>query len=309
MGAFANGWRPDILPGFEQASIHSITLVRPLRQSPRPRSLVLHVHGYNDYFFQDHLARAIVDAGHGFYAVDLARAGRSLKPGDTAHYMADIAEQGDGITLAAESLAAEHPGVPVVIHGHSTGALAATIWACQRPHRALAGLILDSPLFGMRLTRWQRVGMIALPLVAAVRPMAIVASTPSVYARHQHVTGGGRWHFDVAWKRPTGVPVRAAWLVAARRAHAMVARGLNVRVPVLVARSDSCGPDFADNPLLDRQDTVIDVADIVRLAPRIGEHVEQVVIPGGVHDLVLSQDEPRESYIRSILRWLDSVVP
>src|SRR5680860_1867760 len=83
MGASAARWVPDIVTGFEQASIAGVTLVRPLRQPDRPRSAVLHVHGYNDYFFQDHLARAFTDAGHAFYAVDLARAGRSLRPGDT----------------------------------------------------------------------------------------------------------------------------------------------------------------------------------------------------------------------------------
>lgn len=138
--------------------------------------------------------------------------------------------------------------------------------------------------------------------------MTVVASGPSVYAQHQHVSGGGRWQFDFALKRPEGVPVRAAWLAAARRARAQVARGLGVEVPVLVAMSASSGPDVAANPLLDSQDTVIDVAEIVRLAPRIGRSVEQLVIPGGVHELSLSQDEPRALYLRSVLAWMDRVL-
>lgn len=309
MGALTTRWTPDLLPGFEQASVPPVTLVRPLRQPDSPRLAVLHVHGYNDYFFQDHLARAFTDAGHAFYAVDLARAGRSLKPGDIPHYMADAAEQGDGIALAVAAIAAMHPGLPIAIHGHSTGGLTAAIWAADRPHPALAGLILDSPLFGTRLTRLNRARMMLLPLFAAIRPLAVVAAAPSVYAQHQHVSGGGRWQFDFALKRPSGVPIRAAWLAAVRRARARVSHGLGVRVPVLVAMSDTCGPDVPDNPLLDRQDTVLDVNEIVRLAPRIGDDVEQLVIPGGVHELSLSRDEPRELYLRSIMRWLDSVSP
>lgn len=307
MGDRVIRWSPDILPGFEQASITPVTLVRPLHQPDSPRNVVLHVHGYNDYFFQDHLAHAFVDAGHAFYAVDLARAGRSLKPGDIPHYMADAAEQGDGIALAVAAIAALHPGLPIVIHGHSTGGLTAAIWAADRPHPALTGLILDSPLFGTRLTRLDRARMTLLPLFAAIRPLAVVAAAPSVYAQHQHVSGGGRWQFNFALKRPSGVPIRAAWLAAARRARARVSHGLGVRVPVLVAMSDSCGPDVSDNPLLDRQDTVLNVDEIVRLAPRIGDNVQQLVIPGGVHELSLSQDAPRELYLGSILRWLDSV--
>ncbi|PKQ14333.1 MAG: alpha/beta hydrolase [Actinobacteria bacterium HGW-Actinobacteria-8] len=308
MGESAARWVPDILTGFEQASIAEVTLVRPLRQPDRPRSAVLHVHGYNDYFFQDHLARWFTDAGHAFYAVDLARAGRSLKPGDTPHYMADVSEQGDGIALALDAISTLHPGLPLVVHGHSTGGLAAAVWAAERPHPSLIGLILDSPLFGTTLTRTARARLLALPLLAATRPMAVVASAPSIYAQHQHVSGGGRWQFDFALKRPAGVPVRAAWLAAARRARARVARGLNLQVPVLVAMSDSSGPDVADNPLLDRQDTVLSVDEITRLGPRLGDDVEMVVIPGGVHELSLSRDGPRELYLRTIARWLDSVL-
>ncbi len=309
MGDSDSAWMPDILPGFEQAHCDSITLVRPRHPHPAPRVIVMHVHGYNDYFFQDHVAKAFVDAGHAFYAVDLARAGRSLKPGDTPHYMEDIAEQGDDIALAARALANAHLGLPLVIHAHSTGGLAAAIWAAERPHPALAGLVLDSPLLGTLLKPWQRVRGLALPLVAAKRPMTIVAAAPSVYAQHQHVSGGGRWQFDFALKRPEGLPVRAAWLAAARRARAQVARGLGVQVPVLVASSDSCGPDSADNPLLDLQDTVIDVGEIARLAHRIGDRVEHLVVPGGVHDLALSQDEPRALYLESVMRWIDRVIP
>jgi len=308
MGASAARWVPDIVTGFEQASIAGVPLVRPLRQPDRPRSAVLHVHGYNDYFFQDHLARAFTDAGHAFYAVDLARAGRSLRPGDTPHYMTDVSEQGDGIDLALAAITALHPGLPIVVHGHSTGGLAAAIWAAERPHPSLVGLILDSPLFGTTLTRTDKARMLALPLLAKIRPMAVVASAPSIYAQHQHSSGGGRWQFDFALKRPAGVPIRAAWLAAARRARAKVARGLDVRLPVLVAMSDSSGPDVADNPLLDRQDTVLSVDEIVRLGPRLGDDVEVVVIPGGVHELSLSQDGPRELYLRTVTRWLDKVI-
>ena len=308
MGELAIDWAPDILPGFENARIDPITLVRPVDQPASPRSVVLYVHGFNDYFFQDHLARAFVDAGHAFYAVDLARAGRSLKPGDIPHYMADASEQGDDISLAVESIATAHPGLPIVVHGHSTGGLTAAIWASERPHPSLAGLVLNSPLFGTKIAPAQRLLLLALPLVAAIRPMAVVTSLPSVYAEHQHVANGGRWQFDTSLKRLTDMPVRAAWTAATRRARSQIARGLNLQVPVLVARCDSSGPDVPDNPLLDRQDTVVSVDETARLAPHLGDDVEHLVIPGGVHDLSLSQDEPRELYFRSIMRWLDGVI-
>ncbi len=308
MDAPALHWTPDILPGFVQAHLAAITLVRPEHQPDQPRSVVLHVHGYNDYFFQAHLAGAFTDAGHAFFAVDLARAGRSLRPGDTPHFMADVSEQGDDIGRAAQAIATLHPDVPLIVHGHSTGGLTAAVWAADQPHPSLAGLILDSPLLGTHLSRRDQARMLLLPRLAAMRPMAVVASAPSIYAQHQHVSGGGRWDFDFALKRPAGVPVRAAWLAAARRGRARVARGLGLTIPVLVARSDSSGPDIASNPLLDRQDTVLSVDEIARLAPRLGDNVQQLVVPGGVHELSLSQEQPRSQYFDGVMRWLDSVV-
>ena len=309
MAEFVGAWEPDVLSGYESAPCDTVTLVRPMASTPTPRFIVLHVHGYNDYFFQDHLARAFIEAGNGFYAVDLARAGRSLRPGDVPHYMDDIADQGHEIELAVNAIALMHPGVQVIVHGHSTGALSAALWAGARPHPSVAGLVLNSPLLGAVLTRRQRLLSHALPLAAALRPMAIVAESRSVYAQHQHVGGGGRWLFDLAWKRPAGVPIRAGWADATRHAQSRVRHHLGIQVPVLVARSDSSGPDRADNPMLDRQDTVVDVASIAHLAPLLGEHVEHVVIAGGVHDLSLSQDEPRARYFESVMAWIDSVGP
>lgn len=296
------------MSGFLQAPIPPITLVRPESQPEPPRSVVLHVHGYNDYFFQRHLAHAFTEAGHAFFAVDLARAGRSLQPGDTPHFMADVSEQEHDIACAAQTITELYPDIPLIVHGHSTGGLTAALWAADHPHPSLAGLILDSPLLGTRLSRIDRARLVLLPRIAAARPMAVVASAPSVYAQHQHVSGGGRWDFDLELKRPAGVPVRAAWLAAVRRGRARVARGLGLTIPVLVAHSDSCGPDVATNPLLDRQDTVLSVEEISRLAPRLGDHVTELVVPGGVHELSLSQDGPRALYLAEILRWLDSVI-
>jgi len=78
------GWRPDPLgPGWEQRTL-ALSAADPdlvatvVRRAPDPGaapggSAVLHVHGFNDYFFQTHLADAFAAAGHTFYALDLRR--------------------------------------------------------------------------------------------------------------------------------------------------------------------------------------------------------------------------------------------
>ncbi|WP_062529450.1 alpha/beta hydrolase [Demequina rhizosphaerae] len=305
----AGTWGDDVLAGFEARALGPATLVRATPPIDSPRGAVLHVHGYNDYFFQTHLAEFFAGLGLAFYAVDLRRAGRSLRPGDVPHLIGDIGELGDDISAAADAIAAELPGVPLVVHAHSTGGLAAAIWAADRPSPALAGLILDSPFFARPDNRRERVLLHAVGPVARMRPGAVLAHHPSRYAAHLLSEQGGSWGFDPDWKTPLGIPARAAWLAAVRRAQRSVARGLDIRVPVLVARAGSSGPDTPDNPLLGVQDTAVDVAAIARLAPRLGPDVTEAVITGGIHELSLSSPVPRAAYLASIRSWLPKAIP
>ena len=101
-------WRPDVLgSGFEQLTLPLgedsegevvATLVRHLpAESLWDRLLgdrrpladvdVLYVHGWSDYFFQKRLARFFSDRGARFFALDLRKYGRSLRPGQTPGYI------------------------------------------------------------------------------------------------------------------------------------------------------------------------------------------------------------------------------
>lgn len=301
-------WRPDVLEGFEACPLGPATLVRSADGPSAPRAAVLHVHGYNDYFFQTHLARFFEGEGLAFHAVDLRRAGRSLREGDVPHFTRDLTELGDDIDAAAAAVEELHPGLPLIVHAHSTGALTACLWAADRPSPMLSGLILDSPFFAAATTRGQRVARGAVPLLARTRPMMIVKRHPSIYARHLHRDTGGTWDFDTAWKNPDGQPVRAAWLAAVQRAQARVRDGLPINVPVLVAHAHTSGPDAEDNPRLEVQDTVVDVREIARLAPRLGSRVTQAVVEGGLHELSLSSPVPRAAYLDAMSRWMTEVL-
>lgn len=323
----AGRWRTDRLlgPGVEERSLGPATLVRAVDRPERPRAAVLHVHGYNDYFFQAHLARAVVAAGHVFYAVDLRRAGRSLldadsgldgRPGTDAlppHYLASLREAGADLSAAAHAVREREPGLPLVVHAHSTGGLSATLWAHAVRHDPAHGpdlLVLNSPFFSLSGSRLADAGRSAvLEVLGRRRPLAVVSANPSVYARYQHASHGGRWDFDTSLKRPEGLPARAGWLRTVTRAQARLARGLAVPGPVLVARSDTSGPDRADNPRLDAQDTVLDVGRIAALTVRVGPDTTPLVVPGGVHDLALSADAPRRTYLDGVLGWLDARLP
>lgn len=309
MSRVSTSWRSDVLPGFDSAPIGTITLIRPHDNPSPPRCVVLHLHGYNDYFFQSHLAEAITARGHAFYAADLPRAGRSLRQGDVPHFASSVAEHTEAIDQAVNAVAALHPGVPVVLHAHSTGGLMACMWAADYGHPAVRGLILNSPLLGFVGARSHRLLAGLVPAVARFRPRVVVAISPSVYAFHQHISNGGRWDFDLALKRPSGVPIRAGWYAAVRVAQDRIREGLHLELPVLLARSDSSGPDAEQNPFLDSQDTVVDVDSIAQLGPRIGPRVRQVVIARGVHDLSLSSDGPREAYFKEFSSFIEEFAP
>ncbi|WP_460705833.1 alpha/beta hydrolase [Myceligenerans halotolerans] len=323
-------WQPDTLLGepFEQSKLGPATLVRYVPAGPvagrgepggapdavlPPHAAVVHVHGYNDYFFQEHLARAFARAGFAFHAVDLRAAGRSLREGQVPHYVGDLREQAADIDEAVRAVRGLHPGVPLVVHAHSTGGLTAALWAHARrdtlPDGSYQGpdlLVLNSPFLDLPGTLFERtVGTWILRIAAPASPHRVVTDGRSEYATHLLAANGGRWEFDTRLKKPGGQPALALWMRAVRRVQMQVARGLRIPVPVLVARSDSSGPDRADNPLLDAQDTVLDVDQIARRARRLGDDVTQLVVPGAVHDLALSADGPRTEYLGKLFAWLE----
>ncbi|NUS09773.1 MAG: alpha/beta hydrolase, partial [Nonomuraea sp.] len=56
------------------------------------RRAVLYVHGFTDYFFQDHLAEHYLQRGIDFYALDLRKYGRSLLPHQTRGLIRSITD-------------------------------------------------------------------------------------------------------------------------------------------------------------------------------------------------------------------------
>src|SRR6202042_2684456 len=95
--------------------------VRPDEVAPgevppaQPQGAVLYVHGFTDYFFQRELADFFAARGLRFYALDLRKCGRARKPGQTAHYVSDLALYDKELDRALEIVTAAHPGTPVVL--------------------------------------------------------------------------------------------------------------------------------------------------------------------------------------------------
>ena len=98
------------------------------RSSPLSRA-VLYVHGWIDYFFQAHVADAFNEQGWDFYAIDLHRYGRSLRPGNRPNYCRNLAEYDEELTTAIDIVKLEDEHETLLLMGHSTGGLITALYA------------------------------------------------------------------------------------------------------------------------------------------------------------------------------------
>ncbi|MQY06412.1 alpha/beta hydrolase [Actinomadura macrotermitis] len=285
------------------------TLVR--RRGPEPsRRAVLYVHGFVDYFFQTHLADFYAGLGFDFYALDLRRYGRSLRPHQTPNHVDSLTEYFTEIDEAVRIIREEDGHDVLLVNGHSTGGLIAALWADRVKGRGLVdGLFLNSPFFDINDSLLMRKAGAGLARTLRPRfPKAVLpAGVSEAYARSLHRDHGGEWDFDVAWKPLAGFPVRAAWLAAIRRGQRRLHAGLGIDVPVLVmASAGSSRPSARAQAkvVLSEVDAVLDVEHIARWTPRLGRHVTLVRIAGGMHDLVLSAKPARDEVFAELARWI-----
>jgi carboxylic ester hydrolase len=85
-----------------------------------------------------------------------------------------------------------------------------------------------------------------------------------------------------------------------------VAAGLGIDVPVLMLISTRSDFSRTWNDDMHRADLVLDVDALAARAPQLGRHVTLIRIERGKHDLVLSEEEPRERFLDEVRRWLDA---
>ncbi|WP_018348192.1 alpha/beta hydrolase [Longispora albida] len=281
------------------------TLIRR-RTTPTDRA-VLYVHGYNDYFFQTHLADFFTGLGYTFYAIDLRRYGRSLREGEVPSMVTKISYYFQELDAAARIIREEDGHSTLVINAHSTGGLTTSMWAHRiRGTRTISGLTLNSPFLDIN-ANWflRRVAPVLLAPVAKRDPLRVVpAGLGGVYGDSVHGSRKGEWWFDTAWKPIEGIPTRLGWLLAVADAQRRLRQGLDIDVPVLVTASTESyfRPQWHDDAR--RTDSVLNVEQIAQWAPKLGRDVTLERIPDGMHDLTLSGEHAREAYFRSLKSWL-----
>lgn len=340
-------WRTDILGvGFESRTLPLLpddegdvvaTLVRYLPHldggAPDgavsfPHFVALYLHGRNDYFFQVELARQVALAGGAFYALDLRKYGRSLRPWQTIGFVDDLTTYDEDIAEALDCIHSETGRLPLVLMGHSTGGLTATLWAYRHPG-AVAGLVLNSAwlevqtLASMRSAVQPVLGRIAARSPRWEVPMG---SGPDVYGRslregwqgsgfalpprlrgREDDPGVRGWTYATEWKRPESYPVRAQWLDAILVAQELVEKEVRVDCPVLSMTSTRSADPTVWAPGALTSDVVLDVDVIVERSARLGPLVT-IARFDGRHDLFLSDPDVREKIWDVMSRWFNAFV-
>ena len=293
-----SGWRPDgCLPGFEALELRFpddydgpvvATLVR-LPGGEAPRGAVLYVHGFGDYFFQRHLAERFAAEGYAFYALDLRKHGRSIRPHQHPNFCKSVSEYYADITRAIELI-----GESVLLAGHSTGGLVCSLYAHEGEGRdSVRALWLNSAFFDWRLPSWKIAQLHMAAALGRFYPFLRDDKT----LREEYVSSllDEGWQFDLTLKPPRGFGVYYGWLGAITEAHAKIRAGLRVACPVLSMHSDEA-------------DTVLDWRHVARWSRSLGERVTVMAFPGAMHDVVLSRPHIREEVFRQLFAWAERAI-
>lgn len=320
--------KDDIIKGFKQEIIElnddyegKVQAVLVSKKSElETEKAILYIHGFADYFFNAELADACIDAGFDFYALDLRKYGRSLLSHQHPNFCKDLSEYFEEIDQAVSIIKERDSHSTLVLNGHSTGGLTASLYTHERRNsNVIDGLLLNSPWYGIN-ENWL-IKNVIMKATYAIGKLFPFSKTPKGldpnYACSVHkdqfievkkannVYEKGVWDFNITWKSLGEFPVYRGFLRAVRNGQKNIQKGLDIKCPVFLLNSDKKGKrNKKIQPHYFNSDCVLNPEHMVKYISRVGEHIKQVTIKDGMHDLALSQKRVRERYFKEIKQWL-----
>ena len=221
-----------------------------------PDHVLLLAHGYGEHLGRyEHVADALTANGAVVYAVDHVGHGRSDGERALVETFEDVVSD---LHVLAETAVREHPGLPVVLLGHSMGGLIASRYA-QRYTCELTALVLSGPLIGA----WE-----AGPFLLSLQEMPDIPLDITTLSRDPSV--GAAYAADpLVWHGPFKRPT--------------------VQAMVQAVEAVQSGPDLGGLPLLwvhGADDTLVPlVGSRVGIEHLGGPDVEQHLYEGARHEI------------------------
>lgn len=242
-----------------------------------PRYIALLCHGYGEHIGRyEYVGTALTERGAVVYGCDHVGHGRS--DGERA-LIEDFERTVDDFRQLAETAHKEHPGLPVVLIGHSMGGMIATRYA-QRFGDTLAGLVLSGPVLGHWDILTELMQFEEIP-EAAIDP-ATLSRDPAVGEAYQ--ADPLVWHGD--FKKPTVLAMLACL-------DRIKAAGRLAAPPMLWLH----GEDDQLVPVDGTQDGINVLA---------GEHFSSKIYPGARHEIF--NEINKGEVLADVTRFADSVV-
>ena len=294
----------ELKPDYEGEVVATLIERKAEKQA---KKALLYLHGFNDYFFQDHFAEWANGKGLNFYALELRRYGRSILPHQKPNDFRDIREYFEEIDQAVDFIRNKEKNEKLVLVGHSTGGLIAALYAHDHRHdNRVDALILNSPFFEFNVPAFLKKTFIPLMVSLAGKFPGLPSPVglDKGYGYSLHKSHNGEWDYDINLKPDAGFKIHASWIKGIYTAQKELQKGLDITCPVLVMYSAKSVKPGNYKPEMQEADAVLSVEDIERFSHGIGKNVERASFEGGLHDLLLSKKPVREKVLRKMEAFL-----
>jgi alpha-beta hydrolase superfamily lysophospholipase len=311
-----NMYRQDILgEEFEQTTLQMkadyegdvcSTLVRIKTETLSSRN-ILYIHGFNDYFFQRELGKRFKNKGYNFYALDLRKCGRSIRAWQSPCNIRDISEYYEDIDAAVAKIYSETKSAPVFL-AHSMGGLVASLYLNDRDKNTARALILNSPFFAMNTGKSTKKLIPFVSFIARWFPnIKIDKGLSSNYGNSIAKRMYGEWEFNEQWKPLAVSKLNVGWIRAINKAHSKIAKGLDIKCPILVMRSAKSYKNRFWTDEFKTADAVLNVEDILKYSSCLGKNVTNIAFDDALHDLILSSLCVREKVYEAMFEFVDKI--
>ena len=288
----------------------NIAVLIKLKAQKKTKKAVMYIHGYTDYFFQEHLAKWYVENDYDFYALELRKYGRSILPNQRPNHIRKVDEYYEEIDAAIDLIKIRDEHQVLLVNGHSTGGLVAAMYANFGDKKEeVNGLFLNSPFLEFNIPDWQLRLIPRIAKIGHIFPEWIAPLGGSgIYGLSLHKDHWGRWDFSEKFKPVSGFRMYFGWFRAIHDAQKIIQNQSRIKCPILVFHSDKTSYKKSNDPEIFESDVVLNVKHIKKYAAGLGQIVTIIEIPNATHDVFLSKDEVQEVAFSHLKNWLSATL-